>query len=97
MALAHCSASAPLAHLLLSFQAPDTNTGQSSQGFLLATVARGSLVPQPGIETAPRALEAQNLNHWTAREVPAILDINDSHFISPSDFFYVKSPIGTKG
>ena len=68
--------------------APDTNTGQSSQGFFLATVACGSFVPQPGIEPVPRALEAQNLNQWTAREVPAVLDINDSHFISPSDFFF---------
>ena len=27
-------------------------------------------VPQPGIEPAHPTLEAQNLNHWTAREVP---------------------------
>ena len=27
-------------------------------------------VPQPGIEHMPPALEAQNLNHWTNREVP---------------------------
>ena len=68
------------------------------QGFLfLATVACGSLVPQPGIEPVLPALEAQNLNHWTAREVPAVLDINGSHFISPSDFFKVRSPTGTKG
>ena len=26
------------------------------------------LVPQPGIEPAPSAVEAQSLNHWTARE-----------------------------
>ena len=29
----------------------------------------GVLVPQPGIEPAPLALEAQRLNHGTAREV----------------------------
>ena len=28
------------------------------------------LIPQPGIEPAPPALEARSLNHWTAREVP---------------------------
>ena len=28
------------------------------------------LVPQPGIEPTPPAVEAQKLNHWTAREVP---------------------------
>ena len=38
--------------------------------------ACGILVPQPGIDPAPPALEACNLNHWTTREVPriAILD-----------------------
>ena len=33
--------------------------------------ARGILVPQPGIEPAPPAVEARSLNHWTAREVPS--------------------------
>ena len=28
------------------------------------------LVPQPGIELVPPAVELQNTNHWTAREVP---------------------------
>ena len=32
--------------------------------------ARGILVPRPGIEPTPSALEAQSLNHWTPREVP---------------------------
>ena len=32
----------------------------------------GILVPRPGIEPAPLALEAQSLNHWTAREVPKV-------------------------
>ena len=31
------------------------------------------LVPQPGIEPGPPALEAQSLNHWTTWEVPGIL------------------------
>ena len=29
----------------------------------------GVLVPQPGIEPTPHALEVQSLNHWTAKEV----------------------------
>ena len=28
------------------------------------------LVPRPGIEPVPPAVEAHNLNHWNAREVP---------------------------
>ena len=28
------------------------------------------LVPQPGIELLPPAVEAQSPNHWTARELP---------------------------
>ena len=32
--------------------------------------ARGISVSQSGIEPMPHAVEAQNLNHWTAREVP---------------------------
>ena len=40
--------------------------------FFLAT-PRGSrrLVPRPGIEPGPPAVEAWSLNHWTSREVPA--------------------------
>ena len=38
--------------------------------FWLHRVACGILVPGPGIEPAPPALEAQSLHHWTAREVP---------------------------
>ena len=37
--------------------------------FWLHHTAYGTLVPLPGIEPAPLALEAQSLNHWTAREV----------------------------
>ena len=32
-------------------------------------VARGILVPRPGIEPVPPALEARSFNHWIAREV----------------------------
>lgn len=28
------------------------------------------LIPQPGIEPVPPALEAWSLNYWAAREVP---------------------------
>ena len=34
--------------------------------------AYGILVPQPEIEPAIPALEAQSLNHWTTRDVPLI-------------------------
>ena len=30
------------------------------------------LVPQPGIEPRPPAMEVQSLNHWTAQEVPQL-------------------------
>ena len=29
----------------------------------------GSLVPRPGIEPSPAAVEVRSLNNWTAREV----------------------------
>ena len=32
-------------------------------------VACGILVPRPGTEPVPPAVEVQSLNHWTAREV----------------------------
>ena len=35
--------------------------------------ACGILVARPGIELVPPALEAQSLNHWTARDVPVII------------------------
>ena len=43
-------------------------------------VAYGILVPQPGIEPAPPALEGQSLNHWTTREAPETFHFN-SHTI----------------
>ena len=33
-------------------------------------MAFGILVPRAGIEPVPSALGAQNLSHWTPREVP---------------------------
>ena len=35
-------------------------------------VARRILVPQPGIKPLSPAVEGQNLNHWTIKEVPYI-------------------------
>ena len=39
-------------------------------GFFLATPCSIWLVPQPGIEPVPPAVEARSLNRWTTREVP---------------------------
>ena len=36
-------------------------------------MAYGILVPHPGIEPAPPAVEAWSLNHQTAREVPGLI------------------------
>ena len=38
--------------------------------FLAIPHSCGILVPQPGIEPVPPAVEVHSLNHWTAREVP---------------------------
>ena len=35
-------------------------------------MACGISVPPPGIELVPPVVEAQSLNHWTVREVPAL-------------------------
>ena len=43
--------------------------------FWLCPTAHGILVPLPGIEPAPSALVAQNLNHETLREVPSQLQV----------------------
>ena len=45
----------------------------SSFFFRPCQVACGTLVPLPGIEPVPPAVEAQSLNHWTTREVPPCL------------------------
>ena len=36
-------------------------------------VAWGILVPRPGIEPVPSALEAWSFNHWTTSEIPLII------------------------
>ena len=45
-------------------------------------MACGLLVPQPGIEPVPPAVEAWSLNHWMAREVPVYVFPN-LHNITP--------------
>ena len=42
----------------------------TSSFFYCLAMPCGLLVPRPGIEPTPPALEAQSLNQWTAREVP---------------------------
>ena len=44
-------------------------------------VACGILVPLPGIDPAPPAMEAQSLNHWTAREVPPSMYLLNLEFV----------------
>ena len=39
-------------------------------------MAWGILVHQPGLQTMPPAVKAWSLNHWTAREVPVLLQLN---------------------
>ena len=41
--------------------------------FFFGRTACGILVPRPGIEPAPPAVEAQSLNRWTTREFPALI------------------------
>ena len=39
--------------------------------------ALGILVPQPGFDPAPLAVEVLCLNHWNAREVPLMLQVEN--------------------
>ena len=48
--------------------------------WLSPTVACGILVPWPGIDSVPPALEAWRPNHWTTREVPLL-----SCFVCPGN------------
>ena len=38
--------------------------------------AHGILVPQPGMEPTPPAVEAWSVNYWTAREVPNSIQLS---------------------
>ena len=42
-------------------------------------MAHGILLPRPGIEPTPPALEAWGLNDWTTREVPPIITLDTQH------------------
>ena len=46
-------------------------------GWGVGHAAYGILVPRPGIEPTPPAVEAWNLNHWTAKEVQAYVFSDD--------------------
>ena len=44
--------------------------GNKFSFFFFFPVPCGILVPQPGMEPVPCAVEARVLNHWASREVP---------------------------
>ena len=54
-------------------------------GGLTYPVAHQISVFQPGVEPAPPVLEAQNLNHWTTREVPVVF-FYTLPFLAPVSF-----------
>ena len=60
--------------------------------FFFLVVLQGSwiLVPRPGTEPVPPALEAQSPDHWTAREVPrrCIWNFQDNYHLYK---FYLKN------
>ena len=39
-------------------------------------MARGILVPQPGVEPMAPVVEVLSLNHWTTKEVPVMKCFN---------------------
>ena len=46
------------------------------------------LIPQPGVDLVPPAVEAWSLNHWTSREVPKILQYSMSMFLEVAIIAY---------
>ena len=48
--------------------------------FLASTSTCGILVPEPGIEPLPLALEAQILNHWTTSVSRGGMNLSKSHY-----------------
>ena len=56
-------------------------------------LACGILVPQPGIQPVPPAVEAWSLNHWTAREVPSppLLNVKCFPCVQPGALTMTKS------
>ena len=59
----------------------------------LGHAACGILVPQLG--NMPLALEVWSLNHWTTRQIPAFMELNDklneSKIFNHLSFFYYPS------
>ena len=53
-------------------------------GFVLA-LSCWNLIPRPGVESVPPAVEARSLNQWTARDVP--LTEHSSFFLFYFIFF----------
>ena len=67
--------------------------------FWLHHTVFGILVPQPGIEPRPLAVEAWNPNHWATRELPHPFKVYNSMLFSmftercnydPSEFYFHK-------
>ena len=55
--------------------------------------ACGVLVPWPGIEPVPPAVEVRNPNHWTAREFPVILVLNQINCFPSKTSWKKRMPI----
>ena len=53
-------------------------------------IASRILVPWPGIEPTPPAVEVQNLNHWTTRQISMLscLKLPYSHYFLKLAFFF---------
>ena len=51
----------------------------------------GSYFPEPGIKPAPPAVEAWTLNHWTAREVPIQIKLNQLFWGESRTMWLVRS------
>ena len=51
------------------------------------------LVPQPGMEPTPPALDVWSLNHWTVKEVPSlcVFEMLKSHTLINLIYFRVES------
>ena len=67
-------------------QAPECVDSAVVVGGLTCPAVHQILVFQSGVEPAPPALEAQNLNHWTTREVPGVFFYN-LPFLAPFSFY----------
>ena len=56
-------------------------------------IAWGILVPWPGVEPTPSAVEAWSLNHWNSKEVPhawfLLLAVNKTLWVQPCHFWHV--------